>query len=105
MVEENRHSPAFPTNKKNQILPVKLTTNGPAYIGFFNRLASVQKPNAAFRARNGRVGERDGCVAGVGAVYVRAARRMNGVVKPLWRVRRLVGLFENGWKGTGGLGL
>lgn len=49
---------------------------------------SVQKPSASLRDRNGRVADTEGWVVGDGGVYVRAARRMNGVVKPLGVGRR-----------------
>lgn len=47
-----------------------------------SRLSNVQNARAEFRNNHGRFGDSDGCVDGDGAVYVSAARRMNGVVNP-----------------------
>jgi hypothetical protein len=36
------NSPAFPINKKNQILPVRLITNGNAYLQFFSKSVTLK---------------------------------------------------------------
>lgn len=53
---EESSSPAFPTNRKNQIEPVKLQSSGTAYRGLFSNPMTVKKAFATCRASQLRWG-------------------------------------------------
>jgi len=60
------HIPALPTSKKNQILPVRLHTNGTAYAGLRSNPKTVKKALAMKRDGRLRLGSMmDGCVGAV----------------------------------------
>jgi len=77
-----RHLPALPMSRKNHTLPVRLSNSGIAYRGLRSRSTAAKKAPYAFDLsqlfRTAAL-SRDGWVPGLCA---RAARRMNGVVRP-----------------------
>lgn len=69
------------------MLPVMFAIRGTAYRGLVIRERKVQKPRAILR-RTQLPWAKEGWVVGVGGVYVSAALRMKGVVKPQQRATR-----------------
>ena len=96
------NSPAFPINKKNHTLPVRLINRGIAYPGLRNKSRTVYKAFSTFLFIQLFCGE---STAGRdGGWKFTAARRMKGVVRPQAMPTRRKPSVQRKMEGEGGEG-